>query len=132
MAKKITPLTNTQVKQAKITENEYTLPDGDGLQLRIRPNGSKLWVLKYSQPFTKKRSNLGLGKYPDVSFADARKKRTEAKQLLAKDIDPKIHKAELPQQSKEAIENTFGVVAKKWLILKLEQVKPETANHAWH
>jgi integrase len=131
MAKKITPLTNTQVKQAKITDNEYTLPDGDGLQLRIRPNGSKLWVLKYSQPFTKKRTNLGLGKYPDVSLADARKKRAEAKQLLAKDIDPKTHKAELLQQSKEAIENTFGVVAQKWLVLKRKEVKEETANHAW-
>lgn len=131
MGKKITPLTNTQVKQAKTTDKEYTLPDGDGLQLRIRPNGSKLWVLKYSQPFTKKRTNLGLGKYPDVSLADARKKRAEAKQLLAKDIDPKSHKAEIQQQSKEAIENTFGVVAQKWLVLKLEQVKEETANHAW-
>ncbi len=69
MAKQITPLTNTEVKQAKIKDKEYTLADGAGLQLRVRPNGAKLWILKYSQPYTKKRTNLSLGKYPQVSLA---------------------------------------------------------------
>jgi len=131
MAKIIAPLTNTEVKQAKPRESEYTLADGNGLQLRVRPNGSKLWVLKYSQPFTKKRNNLGLGKYPDVSLAQARDRRKEIKALLAEDIDPKTHKEQQEQQTKEALENTFGVIAEKWYELKKQQVKEETANHAW-
>ena len=131
MAKIITPLSPTQVKQAKAREKEYTLADGNGLQLRVRPNGSKLWVLKYSQPYTKKRTNLGLGKYPDVTLAQARLKRKEARELLAQDIDPKTHKEEESLLKKEAIENTFGVLAQKWFDLKLTQVKEETANHAW-
>ena len=131
MAKIITPLSPTQVKQAKAREKEYTLADGNGLQLRVRPNGSKLWVLKYSQPYTKKRTNLGLGKYPDVTLAQARLKRKEARELLAQDIDPKTHKEEQSLLKKEAIENTFGVLAQKWFDLKLTQVKEETANHAW-
>lgn len=131
MAKIITPLSPTQVKQAKSRDKEYTLADGNGLQLRVRPNGSKLWVLKYSQPYTKKRTNLGLGKYPDVSLAKAREKREKARKLLADNIDPKDHRIEQEQQKKEAIENTFGVVAKKWFDLKLTQVKEETANHAY-
>jgi integrase len=131
MAKIITPLSDTQVKQAKSKEKEYTLADGNGLQLRVRPNGSKLWILKYSQPYTKKRTNLGLGKYPDVSLSKARKQRDEARRLLADNIDPKDHRIEQAQQKKEAIENTFGVVAQKWLDLKRSQVKEETANHAW-
>jgi len=49
MAKITKPLTNTDVKQAKAKPKEkvYTLSDGGGLQLRIKPNGSKLWLLDY-------------------------------------------------------------------------------------
>lgn len=131
MAKIITPLSDTQVKQAKPKDKEYTLADGNGLQLRVRPNGSKLWILKYSQPYTKKRTNLGLGKYPDVSLSKARSQREAARKLLADNIDPKDHRDEQSQQKKEAIENTFGVMANKWYQLKLTKVKEETANHAW-
>ncbi len=45
MAKKVKPLTNTEVKQAKPKVKIYKLSDGDGLQLRIMPNGSKQWLL---------------------------------------------------------------------------------------
>lgn len=131
MAKIITPLNDTQVKQAKPKEKEYTLADGNGLQLRVRPNGSKLWVLKYSQPYTKKRTNLGLGKYPEVSLSKARTQRGKARELLADNIDPKDHRFEQDQQKKEALENTFGVVTQKWFDLKLTQVKEDTAKQAY-
>ncbi|MDE1863732.1 MAG: DUF4102 domain-containing protein, partial [Thaumarchaeota archaeon] len=41
------PLTNTEVKQAKPMDKEFNLVDGDGLALRVKPNGSKLWVFNY-------------------------------------------------------------------------------------
>ena len=131
MAKQITPLTNTEVKQAKIKDKEYTLADGGGLQLRVRPSGAKLWILKYSQPYTKKRTNLSLGKYPQVSLAQARTKREELKILLAENIDPKTYRDQQEQNIKDALENTFGVYADKWYQLKKTQVKLETAEHAW-
>lgn len=131
MAKKIAPLTNTQVKQAKAQDKNYTLSDGDGLQLRVQTNGSKLWVLKYYQPITKKRTNISFGKYPEISLADARKRRAEAKKLLANDIDPKVHKDEIHQQKKEKLENTFGVFADKWFELKKQAVKLETATKSY-
>ena len=89
MANSTNPLTNTEVKQAKPRAKEYNLADGGGLALRIKPNGSKLWLLNYSRPHTKKRANLSLGTFPDVSLADARRKRETASSLLAQDIDPK-------------------------------------------
>ncbi|HAS8089381.1 TPA: DUF4102 domain-containing protein, partial [Vibrio cholerae] len=94
MAKRVVPLTNTQVKQAKESDKEYTLSDGDGLQLRVKTNGTKLWILKYTHPITKKRNNISFGCFPDVSLAEARKRRSEAKTLLALNIDPKQHKDE--------------------------------------
>jgi len=87
MARTTKPLTNTEIKQAKPRDLVYTLTDGDGLQLRVRPSGSKIWLLDYRRPYIKIRTSLSFGAYPDLSLAEARQKRTEAKALLAKDID---------------------------------------------
>ncbi|MDE1220209.1 integrase domain-containing protein [Vibrio aestuarianus] len=129
--KKVAPLTSTQVKQAKPKDKEYSLSDGDGLSMRIKPNGAKSWIFNYYRPYTKKRANLSFGVYPAVSLADARAKRGEAKGLLAQNIDPQAHKSEQEQAKREIIENTFGVMAQKWLELKRQQVKPETADKAY-
>jgi len=67
MAITITPLNNTQVDKAKPKFKEYNLADGEGLQLRIKPNDSKLWIFNYSLPYTKKRAIIGFGKYPEVT-----------------------------------------------------------------
>ena len=72
MAKTTSPLTNTEVKQAKAREKEYNLADGHGLCLRVKPIGSKIWLFNYSRPYTKKRANLSLGSYPDLSLPVAR------------------------------------------------------------
>lgn len=131
MANNTRALTNTEVKQAKAKDKEYNLSDGGGLALRIKPTGQKFWIFNYTKPFIKKRTNLGFGTFPDVSLADARKKRQQAKELLAKDIDPKTYREEVSAQAKEALESTFGVYTQKWYGLKKQQVKEETANHAY-
>jgi integrase len=131
MARVTKPLSDTQIKQAKAKDKEYNLTDGAGLMLRVKPNGSKLWLFNYYRPFTKKRANMGLGKYPEVTLAEVRQLRESAKNLLAKDIDPQAHKIQQSQDQKEAIENTFGKIAEKWYTLKKQQVKPETADKAW-
>lgn len=74
MAKTTQRLTPTQIKNAKVEEKETHLYDGDGLKLRISPNGTKSWLLNYYRPTNGKRANLALGKYPDLSLANARKK----------------------------------------------------------
>ncbi|MGB2146996.1 MAG: integrase arm-type DNA-binding domain-containing protein, partial [Vibrio toranzoniae] len=58
MAKKVQPLTATQIKQAKPKEKEYNLGDGDGLSLKIKPIGTKLWRFSYYHPISRKRLNL--------------------------------------------------------------------------
>ena len=57
------------------------------MQLRVKPNGSKLWLLDYQRPYTKKRTSLSLGSYPIVTLALARSKKDEAKKLLFNNID---------------------------------------------
>jgi integrase len=132
MARITTPLTNTEVKQAKPKDKEYNLVDGDGLMLRIKPNSSKLWLFNYYRPFTKKRANISFGKYPDVSLADARKKRTSARNLLAKDVDPKTHKEKITENKKIELSNTLLKVATDWFEIKKKTIATNTAKDTWN
>lgn len=131
MARITTPLNDTQIKNAKPKDKEYNLANGGGLMLRVKPNGSKLWIFNYSRPYSKKRANIGFGKYPDVTLAAAKKKAEAARKLLAENIDPQTDRAEQIQNNKDALEKTFGALAENWLKLKRQQVKEETANKAW-
>ncbi|MEH6813611.1 MAG: integrase arm-type DNA-binding domain-containing protein, partial [Motiliproteus sp.] len=111
MARITNPLTNTEVKHAKPRDKEYNLSDGQGLALRVRPNGTKLWLFNYSRPHTKARANISFGTYPEISIAQARELRGNARQLLAQDIDPKEHRDEQSRQSREASENTLDAIS---------------------
>jgi hypothetical protein len=42
MANTTKPLTNTEVKQNKPRKKEYSLADGNGPYLRVKPSGTKL------------------------------------------------------------------------------------------
>ncbi|WP_299772306.1 integrase domain-containing protein [uncultured Pseudoteredinibacter sp.] len=127
MPRKTVPLSSTQVKQAKVKEKEYNLVDGGGLALRIKPNGSKLWIFNYYRPITKKRANLGFGTYPEVSLADARRKREENRQLLAQGIDPKQHREEQQRQILEENSQTLQRVLERWFEVKKTSI---TAHYA--
>jgi len=93
-----------------------------GLGIRIKPGGSKVWLFNYYKPFTKTRTNLGLGPYSSAkegrTLAQARKVRDQYRGLLANDIDPKDFIREQESKGKEAQENTFEAVYRKWLKVK--------------
>ncbi|WP_342672136.1 integrase arm-type DNA-binding domain-containing protein, partial [Pseudomonas aeruginosa] len=55
MCAQATRLSDLKVKAAKPQEKDYVLSDGDGLQMRVRSNGSKLWNFNYRHPVTKNR-----------------------------------------------------------------------------
>ncbi|MBQ0724275.1 MAG: tyrosine-type recombinase/integrase [Cycloclasticus sp.] len=131
MARTTKPLTNTEVKQAKPKEKIYTLSDGAGLQLRIKPNGSKLWLFDYLRPYTKKRTSLSFGSYPSVTLAEARGKRVAAKELLAKDIDPQELRDEQKYINDVAHSNTLEHIAAKWLEVKKSTVSTDHAADTW-
>ena len=45
-----------------------------------------------------KRNTIGFGSYPEVSLADARSKRDEARTLLAQNIDPQVERKRVEQE----------------------------------
>ncbi len=126
MARTTKPLTNTEVKQAKAKDKEYNLVDGSGLALRVKPNGSKLWILNYPRPYTKKRANIGFGQYPEVSLAQARDKRKEARELLSKEIDPKEYRDEQHGKGLQAHTLTLEVISAQWFEIKKTRYQKTT------
>lgn len=66
-------LSDRQLKTVKAKDKDYVLSDGDGLQLRVRSNGSMLWSFNYRDPITKNRINMGLGTYPDLTKTNTAK-----------------------------------------------------------
>lgn len=66
-------LTDIKVRTAKPTDKQYKLTDGNGMHLLVYPNGSRYWRLQY------RFGGKQLGVYPDVSLADARARRDEAR-----------------------------------------------------
>lgn len=127
-------LTDSKLRTAKPEIKEYNLGDGDGLYLRVKPNGSKLWVFNYYRPLDKRRANISFGSYPDVTLATARERRREARALLAQAIDPQLYQQEqiaLAQAEQEASTNTFARMAAQWLVLKRHDVSETYAADSW-
>ncbi len=111
------PLNARQVETAKPRDKAYKLADGGGLYLMVNTNGSKYWRMKYR--FAGKEKKLSFGTYPDISLAQARTKRDEARKTLANDIDPgEVKKAKLLAQ-KLSVTNTFEAIALEWYNAKV-------------
>lgn len=106
------PLNARQIDTAKPKEKEYKLTDGGGLYLLIKPNGAKYWRFKYR--VLGKEKKLSIGVYPDISLADARMKREEARKIVALGGDPSEEKKADKLAQKANVENTFKAIALEW------------------
>lgn len=129
MPKKIIPLTEIKIKNAKSKAQAYKLFDGDGLFLLITPSGGKLWRLKYR--FNDKEKTLTLGQYPAISLLNARCKRDDARRLLANNVDPDaVRKAQKQAQVEET--ETFEIIAREWLERFKSKWQEEYADKIMH
>lgn len=119
-------LSHTAVRNAKPKPKPYKMSDGEGLFLLVTPSGSKYWRLKYF--FAAKEKLLALGVYPDVSLADARERRAQARKELAAGRDPGEVKKEEKRLLIQKHENTFEVVAREWHQNRLPKWTPSHAT----
>lgn len=126
------------MKAAAESGKARKVSDGGGLHLEARPNGSGWWRWRYWRDG--KEGMLSLGTYPDVSLAQARQKRDEARRQAAAGVDPsearKAAKAERKAAAQAAelvaqgmpAPGTFEAVAREWLST-VHEVKV-SAGHA--
>jgi len=106
-------LTAATVKNAKSGSKPAKLFDGSGMYLFVKPNGSKYWRLDFR--INGKYKTLSLGTYPEVSLADARSKREQARQLLSQGINPSDQRKAIKAVKTKQSVNTFEIIAREWL-----------------
>jgi integrase len=107
-------LTDTFIRQVKHTGSQAgdKHTDGQGLLLLVKAAG-KYWRFNYR--YADKQKTLALGVYPEVSLAKARKRREEARELLADGKDPGQAKREEKIAKISAANHTFEKLARSWL-----------------
>ena len=108
------PLTDTKIKTAKPLDKPYSLQDGSGLYLEVRPTGAKFWRYRYWLTPTKD-GRYTIGEYPAVSLSEARREREWAREQVKKGLSPTDVKRQ--EKARNAVEsaNTFELVAKEWI-----------------
>lgn len=107
------PLSNIAIQKAKPRERAYKLSDGGGLYLLVSPTGAKLWRIKFSIHGIEKK--LSLGRYPEISLADARDARHEARKMVAKGGDPAAEKRRQKVAARLSYGTTFYEVGSEYI-----------------
>jgi integrase len=112
-------LTHLKCQKAMPRSKPYRLADRGGLALLVTPEGGKLWRWRYR--FEGQARQMALGKYPDVSLAEARALHAKTRALLATGVDPmalrkeakEMKKAECVEEEK-ATTDCFEELVWKW------------------
>ncbi len=102
-------LTDAKLRALKPRQTLYRIADDKGLCVEVPTTGARLWRFRYRHVGTAKM--IGLGAWPDVSLADARRRRDAARALLAAGTDPGVQRI----ADKDAAAFTFDALAKEWL-----------------
>lgn len=104
----------------------YRIADAAGLCIEVRPDGGRSWRYRYR--FAGTARMLSLGTYPQVSLAEARRRRDEARNVLQSGRDPSSERKADKLRVKLSVENTFGAIAMEWL----EQQRGALADITYH
>ncbi|CAE6879391.1 Pfam:DUF4102 [Vibrio sp. B1ASS3] len=96
-------LTNAVIKTLAIpaadsrsTDLEWSDGGGDnsviGLKVLVGKTGNRRYLLRYVSPVTRKKTSIALGRWPDLTVEEVRKKARKLKVQIADGIDPKIER----------------------------------------
>ena len=123
------PLTDTACKKAVCPPDQprLRLADEKGLYLEATKAG-KYWRWKYRHGGKEKR--LALGVYPEVSLAQAREARDDARKVLKAGTDPGQLRREAKAANVADQANTFEAVARLWWEHWRDGKSPRHADYA--
>ena len=108
------PLSDTVLERLEPEAVEYRENDGGGLYFRVKPSGVKSWTFRFKKP-SGKWSWVGIGSYPALSGAMARKKAAELRAEAATGADITETGRARKQALMDAEQCTFELLAKEWL-----------------
>ena len=98
------------IDAAKPGSEPYSIADGGGLVLFIRPGGERWWRFRYRYLGVPKMISLGI--YPDTSLAEARVKLAAKRAMLA--ADPPVDPSAERQARTAAQADSFQTIAAEW------------------
>lgn len=102
-----------------------------GLLLQVAATGAKTWILR-TKIGTKRRS-IGLGGYPGVSLADARRKAQEVKDKITEGIDP-VEERKAARRSLIAAQlstMTFADAMRDYIDMKAKEFRNPRQRQQW-
>lgn len=117
-------LTDTAARQAKPKEKAYTLPDSLGLSLYVANSGIKSWHFRFT--WLGKQARISFGTYPETGLKEARSRRDEAREDIARGVDPRESRKEKKAGLIEAGGRTFRRVYDEWLAFRKGSISPGT------
>lgn len=119
-------LTNKAVRAAAPKDKAYKVSDSGGLFLHVSPKNHKSWRFKYR--LDGKEQLLTLGTYPEVSLAEAREKRNDARKLLREGRDPRVSAKRAKLVGDSGTFQTFEQAAREWHTVQKPRWKPVHAD----
>ena len=90
------------IKDLKPKDKPYSYGDTGhrGLMVRVNPSGAKVFMLAYHSKAEQKTKFLTIGRYGDITLADAFAAHATARAAIAKGEDPQAEKIEAREQKK--------------------------------
>ena len=101
--------------------------DGAGLYLDVSPLGARHWVFLFTR--NGKRTELGLGGYPETTLAEAREKAVEHRLALKAGKNPRAERLAVQQAAArptmaDVIDSYIALNAPRWSLSTIRQWKP--------
>lgn len=113
----------TAAKVRTAGPGKYHDGSGTGLFLRVDPNGGRFWIQRVT--IHGKRREIGLGGFPVVGLAEARKSALANKQIAYAGGDPLAER----RKSRETL--TFAEAVERYLAAKLDEFRNEKHKKQW-
>ena len=105
-------LTDVSIRNAKPGAKAIKLADGGGMFLLVTPAGGKLWRLKFRVDGREKL--LAIGAYPEIGLGEARRRREEARELIALGKDPSREKQRDKVRARIQAADTFTAICNEY------------------
>jgi integrase len=115
-------------KNAKSREKAYKKADGHGLYLHVLPSGTRSWRWNYR--YGGKEGTIVLGRYPELSLAQARLERAALDKIRREGSDPRLGKHRIKNAQADAEAATFKAVALRWHAKRTHRWTDTTAANA--
>ena len=121
-------LTDKAIQALKPREKLYRVADWGGLCLEIAPSGSKLWRYRYR--YDRMARMMSLGRWNEVTLAEARELHRSARKTLTAGLDPVSARKMSGEERTRRERVKFANFATEWLAYKKKRVAAETFRKA--